>query len=259
MTFYRDTRNISEYNREELLTIFGFLYQKSSEIDAHYHQLENLKAKLSQKLVEEEKSKLCKLVALALTIFGAGQLFEQLGFLSLVALPLMGIMSYFLIKLMFLPQLVNQSKGFRNWLTGYTSKKAQTRLQAVFSQSQQAFDLQNSIKTLETAEDYCYYLAKVPENFSKMSDLAGIWGLLNDFRANNFQEAANVWRSELANQAVQQKQKEIESHLANLKINIDNVGRQLDKSQRLHETVATQATKSAKDIETIKRKGIILN
>lgn len=89
-----------------------------------------------------------------------------------------------------------------------------------------------------------------------------IWqafGLLNDFRANNFQEAANVWRSELANQAVQQKQKEIESHLANLKINIDNVGQQLDKSQRLHETVATQATKSAKDIETIKRKAIVLN
>ena len=110
---------------------------------------------------------------------------------------------------------------------------------------------------LENDPTFSYFISLIPDNFCKLEDFAGMIVLLKDYRAMNFQEVANLWRTEQHQQQMLQQQKQLEKQLHQ---NYDQVMAEVRESaNRLRQDMQNARNESSKinrNLEDIRRNGV---
>ena len=150
----------------------------------------------------------------------------------------------------------------RFFMLGYSLKKAEAEkvleeatLEATNTTQYQSYNQEK--QDLENDPTFSYFISLIPDNFCKLEDFAGMIVLLKDYRAMNFQEVANLWRTEQHQQQMLQQQKQLERQLYQ---NYDQVMAEVRESaNRLRQDMQNARNESSKinrNLEDIRRNGV---
>ena len=110
---------------------------------------------------------------------------------------------------------------------------------------------------LENDPTFSYFISLIPDNFCKLEDFAGMIVLLKDYRAMNFQEAANLWRTEQHQQQMLQQQKQLERQLRqNHNQVMAEVRESTNRLQQDMQNARNESSKINRNLEDIRRNGV---
>lgn len=109
---------------------------------------------------------------------------------------------------------------------------------------------QIQLNALVNNESFQYFLSLIPENFRTFEDLLGMLALLQDFRASNFQEAANIWRTEQHQQKLQAQQ---ENMLVQLDAQLENNATYFEELTSTIETLVDEQRLTTEELEKLNK------
>ncbi|MCW0971657.1 hypothetical protein [Streptococcus anginosus] len=241
---------ISDFNREELLDILSLLYVQGDRIIVLNNKMQNaIKTNRQlrlQQATKRKKNRIANIVGLVLAVASLTNSYRNL----------LSTLIYMIIM-----YLIGQG-ATRFFMLGYSLKKAEAEkvleeaTLEVTNTTQYQSDNQEK-QELENDSTFSYFISLIPDNFCKLEDFAGMIVLLKDYRAMNFQEAANLWRTEQHQQQMLQQQKQLERQLHQ---NYDQVMAEVRESaNRLRQDMQNARNESSKvnrNLEAIRRNGV---
>ncbi|WP_195405645.1 hypothetical protein [Streptococcus constellatus] len=241
---------ISDFNREELLDILSLLYVQGDRIIVLNNKMQKaIKANRQLRLkqaTKRKKNRIANIVGLVLAVASLTNSYRNL----------LSTLIYMIIM-----YLIGQG-ATRFFMLGYSLKKAEAEkvleeaTLEVTNTTQYQSDNQEK-QELENDSTFSYFISLIPDNFCKLEDFAGMIVLLKDYRAMNFQEAANLWRTEQHQQQMLQQQKQLERQLHQ---NYDQVMAEVRESaNRLRQDMQNARNESSKvnrNLEAIRRNGV---
>lgn len=241
---------ISDFNREELLDILSLLYVQGDKIIVLNNKMQNaIKTNRQlrlQQATKRKKNRIANIVGLVLAVASLTNSYRNL----------LSTLIYMIIM-----YLIGQG-ATRFFMLGYSLKKAEAEkvleeaTLEVTNTTQYQSDNQEK-QELENDSTFSYFISLIPDNFCKLEDFAGMIVLLKDYRAMNFQEAANLWRTEQHQQQMLQQQKQLERQLHQ---NYDQVMAEVRESaNRLRQDMQNARNESSKvnrNLEAIRRNGV---
>ena len=229
---------ISDFNREELLDILSLLYVQGDRIIVLNNKMQNA--------IKRKKNRIANIVGLVLAVASLTNSYRNL-------------LSTLIYMIIMYP--IGQG-ATRFFMLGYSLKKAEAEkvleeaTLEVTNTTQYQSDNQEK-QELENDSTFSYFISLIPDNFCKLEDFAGMIVLLKDYRAMNFQEAANLWRTEQHQQQMLQQQKQLERQLHQ---NYDQVMAEVRESaNRLRQDMQNARNESSKinrNLEDIRRNGV---
>ena len=241
---------ISDFNREELLDILSLLYVQGDRIIVLNNKMQNaIKTNRQlrlQQATKRKKNRIANIVGLVLAVASLTNSYRNL----------LSTLIYMIIM-----YLIGQG-ATRFFMLGYSLKKAEAEkvleeaTLEITNTTQYQSDNQEK-QELENDSTFSYFISLIPDNFCKLEDFAGMIVLLKDYRAMNFQEAANLWRTEQHQQQMLQQQKQLERQLHQ---NYDQVMAEVRESaNRLRQDMQNARNESSKvnrNLEAIRRNGV---
>lgn len=241
---------ISDFNREELLDILSLLYVQGDRIIVLNNKMQNaIKTNRQlrlQQATKRKKNRIANIVGLVLAVASLTNSYRNL----------LSTLIYMIIM-----YLIGQG-ATRFFMLGYSLKKAEAEkvleeatLEATNTTQYQSYNQEK--QDLENDPTFSYFISLIPDNFCKLEDFAGMIVLLKDYRAMNFQEVANLWRTEQHQQQMLQQQKQLERQLYQ---NYDQVMAEVRESaNRLRQDMQNARNESSKinrNLEDIRRNGV---
>ncbi len=213
-----EQQNINQFGREELIDILQYLYVQIDEFFTIKNKMSSIvEQTISTRVKQATTAKYNRNGNIGGIIFALMGVVE-LGNNFFNALFMMGVMYLFgqaavrlFMWLMARPTNKKHSAFGLNYTVNVLSKKQlekvtqEATVEAEHSQEYQSL-LADKL-ALESNQTLLYFLSLIPDNFANLTDFAGMLVWLQDFRATNFQEAANLWRTEQHQQSVMNQQK----------------------------------------------------
>ena len=268
---------VSDFNREELLDILTLLYVQGDKIVTLNNKMQNtIKANRQlrlQQATKRKKNRIANIIGIVFAVaFFASS--ESNFFITILQLPIGYVIGQVTAKIfMFLTEKMNEKISeitkhekrslFFPKITinyGLTRKQAEkvseeATLEATNTTQYQSYNQEK--QDLENDPTFSYFISLIPDNFCKLEDFAGMIVLLKDYRAMNFQEVANLWRTEQHQQQMLQQQKQLEKQLHQ---NYDQVMAEVRESaNRLRQDMQNARNESSKvnrNLEAIRRNGV---
>ncbi|HEM6184563.1 TPA: hypothetical protein U2C38_001596 [Streptococcus suis] len=251
-----EQQNINQFGREELIDILQYLYVQIDEFFTIKNKMSSIvEQTISTRVKQATTAKYNRNGNIGGIIFALMGVVE-LGNNFFNALFMMGVMYLFgqatvrlFMWLMARPTNKKHSAFGLNYTVNVLSKKQlekvtqEATVEAEHSQEYQSL-LADKL-ALESNQTLLYFLSLIPDNFANLTDFAGMLVLLQDFRATNFREAANLWRMEQHQQSVMNQQKKMAEQLARSNAQISQLRDQaerLRKGQAHLEDAAARAT-----------------
>ncbi|MBM7643689.1 hypothetical protein [Streptococcus loxodontisalivarius] len=251
-----DKQTINDYNREELIDILKYLYVQGSESVSLSSQIQSAENSYRQSRTAEalkdkrsKRSKIAKRLAVVvglffmfIDIYPTTDFFVSIG-VRFEVFVFSWVVSWGLFNLVL-------------WFFGFSDLKESEKItlnQQINDEIKQQGDinrLKQAQRELNSDSLFSYYISLIPQNFANLTDFSGMLVLLHDFRATNFQEAANLWRTEQHQQAVSQQQKKMAQQLQQSNAQIAQLR---DQAQRLQRgQAATQDAAARANAQTAK-------
>lgn len=242
---------ISDFNREELLDILSLLYVQGDRIIVLNNKMQNAikenrqlrlqqATKIKNKRTKNKMAKIANIVGLVLAVVSLTNSYSSFPvaviYMLIIYLIGQGVTRFFMSML------------------DYSLKKAEAEKVLEEATNTTQYQSYNQEKQdLENDPTFSYFISLIPDNFCKLEDFAGMIVLLKDYRAMNFQEAANLWRTEQHQQQMLQQQKQLEKQLHQ---NYDQVMAEVRESANLRiaygKTCKMLEMNLQKSIETLK-------
>lgn len=239
---------VSDFNREELLDILSLLYVQGDRIIVLNNKMQKaIKANRQLRLKQATKRKKNRIANIAGLVFAAAVFLSDPTFATIIQLPLAYLAGQVFTRLFMISYSLKKAEA---------EKVLEEATLEVTNTTQYQSDNQEK-QGLENDPTFSYFISLIPDNFCKLEDFAGMIVLLKDYRAMNFQEAANLWRTEQHQQQMLQQQKQLERQLRQ---NHNQVMAEVREStNRLRQDMQNARNESSKinrNLEDIRRNGV---
>lgn len=250
---------ISDFNREELLDILSLLYVQGDRIIVLNNKMQNAikenrqlrlqqATKIKKQKTKNKMAKIANIVGLVLAVASLTNLYSSFPvaviYMLIIYLIGQGVTRFFMSMLDYSLKKTEAEKVLE-----------EATLEATNTTQYQSYNREK--QDLENDPTFSYFISLIPDNFCKLEDFAGMIVLLKDYRAMNFQEAANLWRTEQHQQQMLQQQKQLERQLHQ---NYDQVMAEVRESaNRLRQDMQNARNESSKinrNLEDIRRNGV---
>lgn len=109
-------------------------------------------------------------------------------------------------------------------------KERIARLENEWANHRRIAELQSAVTNLENEPYFLQMKAFIPQNFFNATDVAGIWELINDLRADNFKEAANLLRTQQHQMRTEQNQEQLIQNMQKIETQLEDMTEELRKS-----------------------------
>lgn len=200
---------MNTYTREELMNMFGYCFQI-------FNAVQNLEISIQKEQDSAEQSVMGKYKQVK-KIYDIGMA-VIIGLLCLFAKDtsfmvkiLLFVFIYFFMKLMFLPISIAVRMGFNFFASKQYSMAATNDVSNAYRE--EGRKLLNDPKFLS-------YKQEIPNRYFNINDLYLMYSYLNEFRAENFKEAANLLAEEKHRSDVMYNQQTMNQTLETIKGNV---------------------------------------
>ncbi|MGT2907938.1 hypothetical protein [Streptococcus dentiloxodontae] len=232
---------MNEYSREELLNKLVYTY-------GYLNTLENLKGQIAdihdryQMLINKERE---NNRASDISGFVAG----AVGLILLIAAIVLTFMDVhatlftkivefimYIVGVVVIVCVVGIAIYSVLTIVGYSriiSSRNISRLEKEWEEDTHLSELETAVHNIEIDSQYLELKEVIPSRFCNATDVAGLWELIEDYRADTFKEAANILRDEQHKYRLEERQGQILEAVHKINEQLDEVVRQL-KTANVH-------------------------
>ncbi|HEL1622196.1 TPA: hypothetical protein TXL34_001874 [Streptococcus suis] len=250
-----EQQNINQFGREELIDILQYLYVQGSQILYYKKEIPKFEGKYRQKRwgeINGAANKRClTYAAIIATIINIYLLFSDSGSgIGSIIFALIVGTSFFTFIFFFVLSFFGLGIP-----KGKKRAEFEKNIEDEIFNNQEINQMKQIQQSLTMDNIYNYYISLIPDNFANLTDFAGMLVLLQDFRATNFQEAANLWRTEQHQQSVMNQQKKMAEQLARSNAQISQLRDQAERLRKgqahLEDAAARVAIQNARANEKL--------
>lgn len=240
-----DNRNINQLSREELMDVLLYIYHRHNDILDLEEKNQEITYSYHDKIEEIKKDDFAVTIGLKVAI-AIWCITIILIILACIFLPEGG--PTILNSIMY--TLVIGISGFLiSIVVGFilialfsifdpTRKKKKEEINKIEQElfgDEDLLENKQEIARIQTENALNFYKNKIPENFLNIEDIVGMWILLNDFRASNFQEAANLVREEQFRNTLLNSFGTMQEKVENLSVQLNDINDNIENLNRLTE------------------------